>query len=816
MWIKAAFLTLAISLVASCESSEERAEARFQSGMALLEEGDRERALIEFRNVFQLNGQHREAREVYARTLREMDQPREAFSQYLRLVEQFPDDLAGRLALAEMAIDSRDWEAARRHGEVAVELAGDDNSQVAIVEKALDYQQAVEAEDAGARREVHGAAVAQLEQQPDSRVLRSIAIDGYLRDGDDDGALDEIDAAIALNPGDLRNYQSKIAILAQREDEEALETELVALVERFPENEAVTQTLIQYYVSRDRLAEVEDILRGQITEGEPDDAARSGLIQFIVRTRGPEAALEAVDGFIEEGTNDLLFRSMRATLRFDMGNQDEAIAELQEVIENAERDPETRQIEVGLAQLLIAEGNEVGARRIVDRILEEDASMTGALKLRAQWLIADDKADEAINVLRTALDQAPEDHEIMLLMASAYERNGSHDLTGELLSLAVETSNRSPETSMTYARYLINDDNLLLAEDVLVTALRLRPGNLPVLQMLGDVYVQMQDWPRAAQVEATLRSLEDDAGSPDGADGEVERIANALKFKIIAGQEGQQDAVAFLEDLAAEGSGETAADIAVIRAHLVRGDFGAARDYLGQMREKAGDTRQVQFLSAAVDAAAGDLDAAEAQYRALLADDDDNPRLWLELIRLLSADGRPEDARVMLDRALDVTRAPDLLWAKASALEADGDVEGAIEIYEELYKSNSANSIVANNLASLLSNYRENPEALERAYAIARRLRGSEIPPYADTYGWISYLRGDYEVAVEHLEVAAAGLASDPVVQYHLGKAYAAIGRSEDAIDRLTRTIEMSGDRNAPQVADAKAEIEKLETVPAE
>ena len=49
-------------VLAACESSEERAEKHFQAALELIEEGDADRAIIELRNVFQLDGTHREAR----------------------------------------------------------------------------------------------------------------------------------------------------------------------------------------------------------------------------------------------------------------------------------------------------------------------------------------------------------------------------------------------------------------------------------------------------------------------------------------------------------------------------------------------------------------------------------------------------------------------------------------------------------------------------------------------------------------------------------------------------------------------------------
>ena len=60
---------------------------------------------------------------------------------------------------------------------------------------------------------------------------------------------------------------------------------------------------------------------------------------------------------------------------------------------------------------------------------------------------------------------------------------------------------------------------------------------------------------------------------------------------------------------------------------------------------------------------------------------------------------------------------------QASRLELDGDLEGAIALYERLYAMLPNEEVVANNLASLLSTAREDEASLARASVIARRLR---------------------------------------------------------------------------------------------
>jgi Flp pilus assembly protein TadD len=147
----------------------------------------------------------------------------------------------------------------------------------------------------------------------------------------------------------------------------------------------------------------------------------------------------------------------------------------------------------------------------------------------------------------------------------------------------------------------------------------------------------------------------------------------------------------------------------------------------------------------------------------------------------------------------------------ASYLEREKDFDGAIEIYEQLYALNSSSPVLANNLASMLTTHRSDSESLARAANIVRRLRGTEVPPFQDTYGWIAYRRENYEEAVEYLEPAAAELQNDALVQFHLGMTYAALNRNAEARTQLEKALELAGDDPRPQFQLARDTLAGLE-----
>ena len=797
-----------VATLAACEDSEDRAERYFQSGLTLVEEGDIDRALIEFRNVFNLNGAHREARQTYAKLVREQGKLREATSQYLRLVEQYPDDLDGRIALSEMAFARKDWDEFTRHTTSAVELAPDD-PRVQVLSAASDYRQAALDEDDPARQAAFERALALVDTQPESAILQEIEIDGHVRNTAYSDALDAIDRALGQNPENRALYNSRLQLLARLEDNEALETQLRDMITRFPEDDTVKQTLIRFYMSRQEEDKAEAFLREIADPDAEDPALYMSLLQFIGQLRGPEAMMAELDRVIPIAATPDVYRAMRAQLVFQHGDRTQGIADMEALIDGAEPSEQTRRIKVSLAEMLLRTSNEVGARRLVEEVLSEDATQVDALRMSAAWQIEGDETDAAISTLRTALDQSPQDVRSMTLMSQAYLRAGNRDLARDFLSLAVDASGQAPAESVRYARFLAEEERYAPAEQILIASLRTARNNVAVLTELGRTYLLMEDLPRLRQVIDTLKGLGTD---------QANQVATGLETSLIERERGTDAAISFLESASQDWDNSLAATTAVIRARLVSGDTEAALQTAEAALAEDPTNPDRRYMMAATLGAAGDLPAAEASYRALLEEYANRPRVWLELIRTVGAQGKREEAIALVEAGLEANPgAPDLMWARAGNLEQSGDVEGAIAIYEEMYEANSNSVIIANNLASLLATHRSDEASLERAANVARRLRDANVPAFQDTWGWIAFRQGDAELALAPLESAAAGLPRDALVQYHLGRTYEALGRTDAAIAQFVKAVELAGPDSAlEQIADAKERMAALRTAETE
>lgn len=798
--------------LAACESAEERAEKHYQTGMALLEQGDVDRAMVEFRNVFQLNGRHLEARLTYARLERERGSSKAAYSQYLRVVEQYPDNFEALRALSELAVEAQDWKEVERHATAAAAINLDD-PLIRAIQNAAAYQATLQSDDSTTRDAVVAEARKLVPELPDSLISRRVLIDYLLRTQDWQDALAEIDAAIVIKP-ELRDlYTLRLGVLDRLGDTALLEAQLQDMTQRFPDDPAIHATLVRWYLARDNVEAAEGHLRDELVRLSSDPEkltdARMTLVRFLTEVRSPEAARAELDTIIAiNPDNAQLFRALRAGLDFDAGQQEAAISEMENILKDAQPSIETNNIRIGLAQMLFTTGNQVGARAQVEQVLANDATQIEALKLKADWLIDDDKTGDAILTLRAALNESPNDPEIMSLMARAHERDGNRDLMREMLSLAVEASNRAPEESLRYALFLASEAEYPTAEEVLLNALRLAPDNLELLATTGRLYLKMEDWLRGQQVIDRLQQID----SP-----QAKQLANGLTIGLYNAQKRDDDLMSFLQGLSAEGGGGLAADAALIQSYVEAGKTNEALAYAREMLEKAPNDPGRRFIYGSVLSIAGSDAEAETVFRELLADNDQLEGAWQALYGLQAMRGDPDMSLGVLDEALAaLPRSVGLRWSKASTLQLKGDLDGAIAIYEELYGENTDSMVFANNLASLLSTVREDPESLERASVVARRLRGSEVPAYQDTYGWIAYRQGNLDEALSYLEPAAKALTGDPSVQFHLGMTYAGLGRTAEALAQFDLAQTLIGPSFPPGYAAQMAEERaRLEAAPA-
>lgn len=801
-------------LLTGCKSAEEKAEIHFRSGMSFLEQNDEDRALVEFLNVFRYEKHHEDALRAYADIMRDQGHMREAFGSYMALVERNPDAMDVRVTLAEMAIRTGNWQEARRQGE-ALRNGPLDDARTRAILLALDYDAAAlkrdDAERARLAAEAQELTDAQrTEGTPQSDILLRIVIDNQASAKDPAIALPTIDAALEVDPEAEDLNLLKLRILTQTGQTEATGAQLQRMVGLYPDNAELRQALISWHVMEGNYPEAETLLRTEAGADTGDSEGHVKVVRFLQATKGPEAARAELERLraANEGTElGRFYAAMVASMAFEAGQTEDGIKGMRAALDGAEESAQTREHRVTLAKMLLRSGDEAEARTLVDGVLKADAANAEALKLQARWLIDADQPQEAILALRTALGQNPQDADALTEMARAHERNGEALLMGDRLAMAYEASNAAPAETLRYARYLLGDGQSEKAAAMLEDLHRRDPGNLDVLLLLSNLYLGDRSWSEARAVLDAVQAIDTD---------EARQAALPLQAAIMQGQNRTADSLAMLE---AKVDGEVSGTdpeavrsvILIVQTHIRDGEIDEARAYLDEVLARSPDVPDLRLLDADLNALMGRTELAERGYRDLIADAPENETAVRKLASILSASGRHAEAATLLAAAIErMPGAVNLVGLRANMLERDGQFDASIAALEELYAQDSGNIYVANNLASLLTAHGGTPESLERASTIAKRLRGSKIPAFQDTYGWIEYRQGNYETAVEYLAQAAAGLPSEPVVQAHLALAYARLGREQEARSAFDTAVTLAGGTELPEITEARETLAAL------
>ncbi len=788
-------LFCAVLALAGCESSEERAERHFQAALALLETGDTERALVELRNVIKFDNDHDEGRLVFARVLAEQGDMEQAISQYLRVAEQQPDLLEARVAVTRMALQQNAWEQAERHGRAAKDLDPED-AEVIFLNALLDYRAALLAGDEAQMQDAVTVVQQKLVNEPDDRLAWRLTVDHALTQGDLDHALREIDNALVHLPDDFELNLARLQLQMEQQDMPAIGATLQDMVVRFPDDQQARNMLLAWYQEQGEIQKAEAFLR-QLADA-PDAGVDPNLqvVNFLRSTQGNSAARSELQRLISANPDEKTYKATLAALDFEEGNTETAIADMRALLTDPDASEETANLQVILARMLLNTDEIDGAKTRINTVLEQTPGHVEALKMRAAWQIEDDQPEDAILTLRTAQAEAPRDPVIMTLMGQAHERAGARELAGERYALAVEASNRAAGESLTYAAFLMQDDRLDVAEEVLGDALRRSPSDIRLLSAMADLQMRMQNWTQVTRIIWQLRGLDTPSATA---------VADQIEVAYLTLQSRSDDVVDLLGSLTETDDQDRAALAELIRVLVQQDRTDEAQTLLSERLTDEPQDPVLRYLQAGLHLVNDESDQAEAIYRTLIEEFPEGTQPLRQLVGLLRSQNRGSEADALIDTV--IARQPQSILPrqlKAEQLEQAGDFEGAIALYEALYADDSSNLAIANNLASLMSTHRQDEDSLSRAYTIARRLRNADIPALQDTYGWIAFRRGNHFEALNHLEPAARGLPDDPLVQYHLGETYMALGRVEDARNTLELALDLAGDSALPQFERAR------------
>jgi len=769
-----ALVVFAALQVAGCSSSEERAKSYYESGMKLLDAHEYAKASIEFKNAVKLKKDYVAAWLALAK-IEELNRNFSGEVPYLRTaVELDPKDVSDRLKLARLfVIGGANDDALKLVDEVNTL---DEHNADALALKAFILLRAKDV--TGALRIANAA----LDLDPKNAAAISVLATDRLAKGDTQAALQLLDKAEAFSDGkDLGIQLLKLRIYQQTNDWPKAEALLKTLSELHPDGGFRNQ-LVRLYLFQKRPDDAEKELRA-IAGAKPDNPQRElALVRFLSAFRGSTAARQELVARINDRKDNFPYQLALAQFDFAQGKFRDSEQLLKKLIADSSSE-DVLKAQVALAQMYLNRKDLDAADSVVSQILQKDNRHTEGLRLRAAIRIERGQVEAAINDLRTALNDQPHSIELMLLLATAYERSGSIELADKQFADAVRVSNFNPGVGLAYVAFLQRRGGDARAEDVLTDLTTRWPQNQQVLAKSAEVRLSHQDWAGAEEIATKIKRF-GNAG-----------VADEILGAALVAQNKYEEGLAALQSAYAADPSAVQPMLNLVRAYVRTKQTDKAVALLRNALQTDPTNAEAHVLLGSIQQANNAPDQAIDSYKSAIEKQPKSTLGYQALVGFYIKRNEVDKAQDVIRTGL--TQLPDnsvlrLLWA--SILELKNDYEGAIAEYQSMLDKDPASLVIANNLASLLADHRTDKASLERAQSLAATLRKSPVPQFKDTLGWVSYQNGDYAGAVTLLEEAAAALPNRAMIHYHLGMAYIATNQLAKASEQLNAALNQAPD----------------------
>jgi tetratricopeptide (TPR) repeat protein len=782
--IRAAFVFATALSVGACSSSQERAKSYYDNGMKLLKVHDNARAAIEFKNALRLNKSLLPAWRSLAEVDELIGQKGELIPIFRSIVELDPTDNSARLKLARLLLASGTLDEALSLANTAKEADGQNADVLALRALVLFKLNDM----AGSVEEAQAA----LKIDPGNAGATIVLAAERLARDDSKGALQLLDSEAVSRTQNLGIDLFKLKVLAQIQDLPQIEAVLQKLVELYPQEPEFRKHLVQLYVFQHRPDDAEREERALVAATPTKSEAELDLVRLLFAIKGPAAALKELDSQIGAGGEVFPYRMAVADLEFAQGKFAEGTQLLEQLIATEKSPDHVLTAQIKLAEVHLNRRQIEPAAALAADILHKDSRNSGGLRIRAAVHIERGELEAAINDLRQALNDQPRATELMLLLATAYERSGSIELAEKQFADAMKTSNFEPAVGLNYVVFLQRRGNIARAEDVLTELSSRSPQNVQILTTLAQVRLARQNWVGAQEVADALRRINKTQG-----------IADEILGASLIGRN------KFDESIGALRSAYDAAPTAVrpmyslVRAYVAAKQTDRALAFLQTVLKANPANAEARVLLGAIQLANNDPDQASKSFQAAIEVQPKDAAGYRALANLYASQKKEQEALNVLQKGIEAQ--PDdgiLRLMEAGLLEQKGDYEAAISRYEYLLNKDPGSLVILNNLASLIADHRSDQASLNRARSLAAALRQSPVPQFKDTLGWITYLQGDYKAATPLLEDAARSISNRALVHYHLGMTYMAAGDVAKASEQLKSALDQAPDR------DLKSKIE--------
>ncbi|MEQ1790536.1 MAG: tetratricopeptide repeat protein, partial [Rickettsiales bacterium] len=479
---------------------------------------------------------------------------------------------------------------------------------------------------------------------------------------------------------------------------------------------------------------------------------------------------------------------------------EKAIELFNKIIAKGDNDKNSLDARTSLAQINFIKGDKESAKKAADSVLEISPNNTQALFIQAA--IAADVGDykTAIADLRKIIHSEPKEKKAYKLLSEVFLMQGHNDLAIETLNQLIDIDPTNSQSLVRLSQlYSLNGDNDH-AIKILNTVNEKDPNYAIGWENTARLAIIMKD---PAAMKLAIENLDKIEGQ------EILSIFLKGELASLTGKE-MYAFSSYSKVIEADPSSPMAehALYSLIKEHSKPDELQMVIDYIATLKT---DSPYVSTILGECYIYLGKIDLAKTAFNKAIINNPKNQSPYIHLAKIYLNEKKNDEAIAILKTASE--EIPN--DASASLIQAGiflglGQYDKSIEIYDSILKTNQKVNEAANNMASIIADYRyTDPIMLEKAQRIAERFEDFKNPLFLDTLGWVYYRQGKFDKALKIIE---RSIEINPKASQEIHYHYGVILLEEGDIAKAKEELLLATEENANYATldEAKKLLKKI------
>lgn len=796
--------------IVGCASDEERVVKFLDRGAAYVEDGKDEEAIIEYKNVLQIDPENATAHESLSNAFLRIDKPREAYWEMSETVRVNPSNIDARLRYGTISAAVGDFDLSFEQANAVLELDSDNARAFMLRGQSNEQREKIDLAEADFRSAILS--------DPDAAAFKFLMAGFYERQSDHEKAEAVYRDVMATEKSYLALISLLRVVLRDEDRRAEIDPMLVELIELADLAPKEPRTLEVGSIDRGTTSLLHNVLREDALYG------AYSFLAIVRRSKGDlDGAIDALEEGLQKADDKARFVYEMANFYRLAGRSEDENRMIRRATEEA---PDDADAQLVLSAYLGRQGDLDGAlEAAVAAVAVASDDQNENAKLREAELRVDvgfrDGSPEQIQQGREIVDailaSRPDSPEANFVKAKI--ELAENDFSAAKLSLEATLQARPTwaQARFVLGSALIMEGDLRRARVELESAIESQSDFEDARRLLVQVYAQLGEHEFAIeQGRAFLKARPTESGIRIIVGQSLTRVGRAEEAYAEISQipEEERDAATHFAlgrlDLAYGRIEEGAEKLRlaenlspgnpqVIRALLAidanQKQLGESEKRIAAALEANPEDSEIMELQAEVNLMLGKGDEAKAALEKAVETEPRNVSAQLALADLAARSGDDEKMLQVIERAAAaVPESSDLQYRLAQAYDHNSRTDEAIASYEKAITLNDDLALAKNNLAYLLA---ESGRDLDRALELAQEAK-EQLPDdgnASDTLGWVLLKRGLPSAAIGYLQEAAERFPEEAfeiqaIVQNHLAIAYEENDEADNAVKSAQRALE--------------------------